>query len=278
MTESFAPDPTDMDTYAEMMRQSDSYRTPVMRAAIESLNLPAGSRGLDAGCGIGSNTFHLAEAVGADGHVTGVDRAHEFIKRANETARKSGLSNRVSFDQGDLNALPYKDDSFDWVWSVDCVGYMPTPPVPLLRGLTRIVKPGGTVAILMWSSQQLLPGYPVLEAKLNATVQGIAPFTAGSDPKTHHLRALSWLHDVGLTDCAADTFVGTAHAPLTEDVRKALLSLFDMRWGEPQSELSANDWELYQHLCRPESPDFILNIPDYYAYFTYSLFRGCVVK
>jgi len=53
-----------------------------------------------------------------------------------------------------------------------------------------------------------------------------------------------------------------------------MLSLFEMRWEGAQSELSAEDWAEYQRLCQPESPDFILDSPDYYAFFTYSLFYG----
>jgi len=52
---------------------------------------------------------------------------------------------------------------------------------------------------------------------------------------------------------------------------------FQMLWGEAQSELTPEDWAEYQRLCQPESPDFILNLPDYYAFFTYSMFRGKVV-
>lgn len=51
-----------------------------------------------------------------------------------------------------------------------------------------------------------------------------------------------------------------------------------MRWGNPQSELTPQDFAEYQRLCRPESPDFILNLPDYYAFFTYSMFRGEVAE
>jgi hypothetical protein len=39
-----------------------------------------------------------------------------------------------------------------------------------------VVRLGGSVAILFWSSQMLLPGHPVLEARLNATRVGIAPY------------------------------------------------------------------------------------------------------
>jgi hypothetical protein len=44
---------SDMDYYARMLLVSNPLREPTMRAAIETLDLPKGSRGLDAGCSIG---------------------------------------------------------------------------------------------------------------------------------------------------------------------------------------------------------------------------------
>jgi demethylmenaquinone methyltransferase/2-methoxy-6-polyprenyl-1,4-benzoquinol methylase len=61
---------------------------------------------------------------------------------------------------------------------------------------------------------------------------------------------------------------------LSDDIRNALISLFEMLWGEPQPEVSQKDWAEYERLCQPESPEFILNLSDYYAFFTYSMFRG----
>ena len=49
-----------------------------------------------------------------------------------------------------------------------------------------------------------------------------------------------------------------------------------MRWPGVRSELSDVDWADYQRLCREESPDFILNRTDYYAFFTYTMFSGLV--
>jgi len=268
----------DMDTYAHKLYMSDFLRAPIIRSAIQALQLPSGSRGLDAGCGIGSHTLLLAEAVGPGGHVTGLDLSPEFLVHAREIAKKSSLSEQVSFLEGDVNKLPFCEDTFDWVWSVDCVGYAPLEPLPLVKELARVVKPGGSVAILGWSSQQLLPGYPLLEARLNATSLGIAPFVKGKRPELHFLRALGWFCDAGLEEPRAQTFVGDVHAPLSDDVRSALMSLFQMRWGEPKSEVTREDWAEFQRLSQPESPDFILNLPDYYAFFTYSMFRGKVVK
>jgi SAM-dependent methyltransferase len=271
-----ARQPPDTDTYAHKLRLSDSLREPAIRSAIRALRLRRGSRGLDAGCGIGSHTLLLAETVTPEGHVTGLDLSPRFLAHAREAAEKSNLSRCVSFREGNVSNLPFEDDSFDWAWSVDCVGFIPAQPVSLLKELARVVKPGGSVAILLWSSQQLLPGYPVLEARLNATSQGIAPFARGSRPESHFLRALGWFRDAGLEGAAAQPFAGDIHVPLSDDVREALLSLLEMRWGEPRSELSPEDWEEYQRLCRPESPDFILNLSEYYAFFTYSMFHGKV--
>lgn len=266
----------DTSTHAHKLYLSDFLREPVIRSAIQALKLPLGSRGLDAGCGVGSHTLLLAQAVGLEGHVTGLDRSSDFLARAKEAADRSSVSERVSFRQGDISRLPFDDASSDWVWSVDCAGYAPMEPLPLLRELARVVKPGGSVAILGWSSQQLLPGHPLLEARLNATSTGIAPFVQGRRPESHFLRALGWFRDAGLEHPTAHTFVGDVHAPLSEHIRDALISLIEMRWGEPRSELSAEDWAEYQRLCRPDSPDFILDAPDYYAFFTYSMFHGRV--
>ena len=139
-----------------------------------------------------------------------------------------------------------------------------------------MVKPGGAVAILIWSSQMLLPGFPQLEAHLNATSAGIAPFTGDSRPETHFLRGLGWLRNAGLEELSARTFVGDAHAPLSGELRTALIELLQERWAGAESELTPEDRAEYQRLCLPESPDFILDLPDYYVFWTYSMFQGRV--
>ena len=66
------------------------------------------------------------------------------------------------------------------------------------------------------------------------------------------------------------------HAPLNDDVRAELLALFRMHWSGMKSDLTQDDWAESQRLCEQESPDFILNHPDYFAFFTYSLSSGTV--
>jgi len=264
------------DTIAHKIYLGNLLRHQVTPSAIHALMLPAGSRGLDAGCGIGSHLVPLAEAVGPEGHVTGLDISTEFLARARETVDDSGLSNRISLQKGNINSLPFDDNAFDWAWSSDCVGYPVGDPESSLKELTRVVKPGGTVAILGWSSQQVLPGYPVLEARLNARASCVIPYVKGKRAQCNFLRGLGWFRGAGFEEATVETFVGDVHAPLSDMLRSALLMVFDMLWGELQTELSPEDRKEYQRLCLAESPDLILNQPDYYAFLTYTMFRGKV--
>jgi demethylmenaquinone methyltransferase/2-methoxy-6-polyprenyl-1,4-benzoquinol methylase len=266
----------DIDFLVQMAYAANPLREPVLRRAIQALQFPVGSRGLDAGCGIGLQATLLAQAVGPTGHVTGIDLSPDILVYARDMVKKAGLSDRISFREGDVNQLPFDDVTFDWVWSVDCVGYAPMEPLPLVKELARVVKPGGSVAILAWSSENLLPGHPLLEARLKGTSPGIAPFVKGKKPASHFSRAIGWFRDAGLEERTARTFAGEAHAPLTDDLGRALAALFEMRWPGVASELTQEDWEEFQRLCLPESPDFVLNHPDYYAFFTYSMFHGKV--
>ena len=267
---------TDMGSYLQSLIVTNPLIEPTVLSAIRALQLPLASRGLDVGCGIGLQTLLFAEAVGPVGHVTGIDLSPEFLVYAREMVMKAGLSQRISFKEGDMRELPIDNDSFDWAWSANCVGYAPLEPLPLVKELARVVKPGGLVAILAWSSQMLLPGYPILEAHLNATSAGIAPFFNGKRPELHFLRALGWFREAGLENPTARTFSDQAHAPLAEDLRQALIALLEMRWPGAEAELSPENGAEYRRLCLPDSPDFILNNPDYYAFFTYSMFCGRV--
>lgn len=267
---------TETDAYIQRLMEANPIREPVLRSAIEALQLPAGSRGLDIGCGVGLQELLLAEAVGRTGHVTGMDILPEFLAYGENLARQAGLSERIAFREGDMNSLPFEEDSFDWAWSADCAGYPAGELMPILKEMMRVVRPGGSVILLAWSSQQVLPGYPLLEARLNATCSAYLPFLKDKRPDQNFLQSARWFQQAGLQDIQAETFAGTVQTPFQPGERTALLSLFDMLWGQPQSEVSQEDWKEYQRLCLPGSHDLILDIPGYSAFFTYSMFRGTV--
>jgi demethylmenaquinone methyltransferase/2-methoxy-6-polyprenyl-1,4-benzoquinol methylase len=267
---------TDTNAYIQRLLEAEPLRKPTLRTIVQSLQLPCGSNGLDAGCGIGLQTLLLAEAIGPQGQITGLDILPELLSYGTKLVAKANLSGRIRFREGDVSCFPFEDNTFDWAWSADCIGYPAGELMPLLEELMRVVKPGGDVILLGWSSQQLLPGYPLLEARLNATCSGYIPFLKEKSSDSNFMRANHWFREAGLEGVKAQTFIGEVQSPLTPEMRTALISLFEMLWGNPQAETSPEDWRLYQCLCKPESQDFILNIPDYYGFFTYSMFRGKV--
>jgi ubiquinone/menaquinone biosynthesis C-methylase UbiE len=269
---------TYLDTQIRYLEQANPLREPALRPIIAAMQLAPGSRGLDIGCGIGLQAPLLAEAIGPSGRVTGLDISAELLAYAQNRIRPLAGAARITFQEGDMLSLPFPDDTFDWVWSVDCVGYPAGDLLPVLKEVTRVVRQGGAVAIAAWTSQQLLPGYALLEARLNATCSAYAPFLQDKSPESHFQRALRWFSEAGITEAAARTFVGDIQAPLSAEYRTALTSLFEMLWAEAQPSASEADKLEYRRLCRAESPDFILNLPDYYAFFTYTVFAGLVSK
>jgi ubiquinone/menaquinone biosynthesis C-methylase UbiE len=266
----------DSDTTIRLLRSADRLRQRAIASAVEVLRLPRASHGLDAGCGIGSHCSLLARATSPGGRLTCLDRSPEHLAVARDAARRSGLSDQVSFSRGDVGDLPFEANSFDWAWSVDCIGFIPGDPVDMVRGLARVVKPGGAVALLLWSSQQLLPGYPFLEARLNGTCAGAAPATPDWPPHRHPLRALDWLSRAGLQELTARTFVVDIRGPLEETGKEALASIIDMRWGEAKSELSQADRDVFTRATNRRSPHCVVDSPSYFGFFTYSMFWGMV--
>src|SRR5688572_8495930 len=111
----------DASLIIQNLLEANPLREPTLRAIIDSLGLPRGSHGLDAGCGIGLQAFLLADAVGPAGRVTGLDIIPELVAYAKNIASQGGLSERVTFRLGDVSCLPFEDNTFDWAWSADCI-------------------------------------------------------------------------------------------------------------------------------------------------------------
>lgn len=115
------------------------------RSFYEALDLPAGCRLLDVACGSGQ----LALMAARDGlDVTGVDIAPNLVARAQSRAHAEGLKAR--FFEGDAEALPFEDASFDVVVSLIGAMFAPQPELAA-RELLRVCAPGGTIAMANWT-------------------------------------------------------------------------------------------------------------------------------
>jgi demethylmenaquinone methyltransferase/2-methoxy-6-polyprenyl-1,4-benzoquinol methylase len=251
-------------------------REATLRAAVGSFGVPRGSRGLDIGCGIGDVTVLLAEAVGPEGAVTGLDISGRLLQYAARRVAGSAASGQVHFAQGDMLNLPVAPGVLDWAWSVDCVGYPAGDLLPMLRQIRRLLRPEGRVVLLGWTDQQVLPGHEALEARLNAQCSAFAPFLEGHPPQAHFRNALPRFREAGLVDTTCQTVVGRISSPLSAAQRQGMALLFEMLWGGSLLRASRANQEAYRRLCLPTSPDFIGDVPGYSAAFMVMVFSGTV--
>ncbi len=264
----------DPKRYIEDLRATDVIRKPLFKQIVKDLHLPPASMGLDVGCGIGLQTVTLAEAMGDRGQITGTDISEEFLQEAERVVDEAGLSDRISFRTGDYKKLPFHDNSFDWVWSSDCVGYAGGSTEGVFDDLIRVLKPGGQLVILAWTYQVLLAGYPLLEAKLSQTSAALAPFRAESQPEDHFLLTAARFEELGLTNPGTKTYIMDFRAPFDADTRKALHALLHMRWMGAENEVDKEDWQQLQSLIDPKCKSYLLDRNDYYGFFTYTVHRA----
>lgn len=268
---------TSMDP-AELLALTSVVTAPAITAALQTFAPAQRSRGLDVGCGIGTQTKLLADAVGPDGRVTGLDASPQMLARARvalEERRHEKSRAPIDLVAGDLSALPFADGTFDWLWCADTLwpGMVVDDPVPAVHELARVVRPGGALALLYWSGQHLLPGRPALEARLDAAFATATPYMA-APPQRHFSRAVGWLRDAGLDHVVARTFVADHHAPLEPRTQQALAACIAMLWGGLQERLSPSDRSEFEALCTPTSPDFILHQHGYAGTVTYTMFTA----
>jgi ubiquinone/menaquinone biosynthesis C-methylase UbiE len=109
------------------------------------LGVARGTRLLDVGCGAGQVALIAARAAA---EVTGCDIAVNWLEKARARAAAEGL--KITFDEGDAEALPYRDGQFDAV--VSLVGAMFAPRPELVAAeLVRVCRPGGMIAMANWT-------------------------------------------------------------------------------------------------------------------------------
>ncbi len=161
----------------------------------QRLNIPAGARVLDVACGSGQLSL-VAARHGAV--VTGIDIADNSIEAARRNALAAGL--RIEFEQGDAEALPYLDATFDAV--VSTIGAMFAPvPEAVAAEMTRVCRPGGTVAMANWTPEgfvgkmfRIIAGYiapsgmpsPLLWGKESVVTERLQPELHDIQFSRHH--------------------------------------------------------------------------------------------
>lgn len=99
------------------------------------------ARGLDLGCGHG---WYLAEFLRRGYAMDGVDYSHGQLRLAERHLKERGL-NALALQQADAQALPFADDTFDFVYSINAFHHILAPGAQerALNEAVRVLRPGG---------------------------------------------------------------------------------------------------------------------------------------
>ena len=267
--------PKDAEPFTTALERMNRFQEPEARTLIADLGLPRGSHGLDVGCGVGLYTLWLAEAVGPQGRVVGIEPSAERVEAARALAGGTLPAPRLEFREGDGTTLEFPDATLDWVWCGDVLHHIQETG----RGLgefARVLRPGGRVIVK--ESQLLpglfLPGHPALERRLRQAEMEWSRHEGGQwSFEERRQRTLAFLHAAGLRVDGLRTYLLERRAPLADTARDYIRHVvFERNWGPRLRNLLAPaDWKQRSALCEEDSTAFILDDPDYYCLYPISV-------
>ncbi len=110
-------------------------------------DVKTGENLIDVGCGIGGSTLYLAQKFNAN--ATGITLSPVQAARATERAKNVNLQETVNFQVADALNIPFPDNNFDLVWSLESGEHMPDK-TKFLEECYRVLKPGGTFILATW--------------------------------------------------------------------------------------------------------------------------------
>lgn len=260
--------------YAFKLQGFNKFAEPEIRRAIRSLDLKAGMRLLDAGCGTGEAIVWLHDAVAGEGTVVGMDLAAAHVIAARRIAPPDAI-----VVQADLLNAPLMPSSFDLVWCVNAIGHLGDPVAGAER-LANLLRPGGRLAL---GQSAFLPDmFFAWDSRLERlTTEAVRQYYRErygvQERELTGMRALlGLLRKVGLRDVTPNTYVIERFSPLSQTDRHYLYEvIFRGTWGDRlRSYLEADDFEVLVRICDPEHPEFALNRPDFHFLQTFTVVVG----
>jgi SAM-dependent methyltransferase len=147
------------DTYTSAARGYEATQPGwgrVIERTLELLRLAPGEDLLDVGCGPGILPVRAASLVSPGGSVTGLDVSEGMLAVAREKAAEHGVGDAISFELGDMHALPFPDGRFDAVACTYAM-FFARDVTAVGRELWRVLKPGGTLVVATIGEQFFEP-------------------------------------------------------------------------------------------------------------------------
>jgi ubiquinone/menaquinone biosynthesis C-methylase UbiE len=137
-------------------------RTPQMRwirhfVISQAAVLKDHGEAVDLGCGAGQLVMEIAQKVPGL-HMTGIDLSEKMLVDARQSAQRVGMEDRVDFRLGNVEEIPFPDQSLDLVISTASLHHW-TDPLKVLNEINRVLKPGGAYYVFDLRRDMALPFY-----------------------------------------------------------------------------------------------------------------------
>ncbi|MBX3608701.1 MAG: methyltransferase domain-containing protein [Hydrogenophaga sp.] len=187
-------------------------------AVMPLLPIANGDHALDVGCGFGDTALALAQRVGPQGRVLGIDCCQDFLDIAEQTARDVGAQH-LQFQRGDAEfGLPV--EAFDFVFARFGTMFF-TNPVAGLRSMRRALKPGGRMAHVVWRRREDNPWLTAARDTVlrylpapgeNAQTCGPGPFSMADPARTRAQMEAAGFTEIEFRCVDARVLVGSSVA------------------------------------------------------------------
>ncbi len=171
---------------------------------LEAAGVEAGDAVLDVACGTGVLAREASRVVGPDGSVVGLDVNEGMLAIARQKAHD------VDWRLGPAESLPFPEATFDRVVSQFGLMFF-EDPTQAIAEMSRVLRPGGVIAVAVWDTLEATPGYAVMAQILDdlfgpkAARSLQAPYALGDKKKLASLFAAA-----GTENATIRTVVGTA--------------------------------------------------------------------
>lgn len=234
-----------------------------LRRVVRAVPLPAGCRVLDVPCGDGFYTAALARRMYPFGTVVAADLSDAYLTEARRTVARCADVSAVEFVPADVYRMPFAAATFDVVWCAQSFISL-NDPVAALKEMRRVLKPGGTVAVLEDDEfHRVVLNWPVsLELDVQRAVAEASREQYGTrSALSPGRRVYQYLGDAGFRRRRQRTFAADRQAPFPPAVRDYLQLYFKETREYAARHLAADRRAAFDRETDPADPASFLNRP-----------------